>query len=89
MVLWSIENAWGGEVLVPKIPSYRITDVATAVAPECRQQVVGVRPGEKIHEEMITASDSFNTVDLDQLSNGNAATISQMGNGNAATVTQN
>lgn len=64
MVLWSIENAWGGEVLVPKIPSYRITDVATAVAPECRQEIVGIRPGEKIHEEMITASDSFNTVDL-------------------------
>jgi len=64
MVLWSIDNAWGGEVLVPKIPSYRITDVATAIAPECRQEVVGVRPGEKIHEEMITASDSFNTVDL-------------------------
>lgn len=64
MVLWSIENAWGGEVLVPKIPSYRITDVATAVAPECRQEIVGIRPGEKIHEEMITASDSYNTVDL-------------------------
>lgn len=64
MVLWSIENAWGGEVLVPKIPSYRIVDVATAVAPECRQEIVGIRPGEKIHEEMITASDSFNTVDL-------------------------
>jgi UDP-N-acetylglucosamine 4,6-dehydratase/5-epimerase len=64
MVLWSIENAWGGEVLVPKIPSYRITDVAEAIAPECRQAVVGIRPGEKIHEEMITASDSFNTVDL-------------------------
>lgn len=64
MVLWSIENAWGGEILVPKIPSYRITDVASAVGPECRQEVVGVRPGEKIHEEMITASDSFNTVDI-------------------------
>lgn len=64
MVLWSIENAWGGEVLVPKLPSYRIGDVATAIAPECRQEVVGVRPGEKIHEEMITLSDSFNTVDL-------------------------
>lgn len=64
MVLWSIEHAWGGEVLVPKIPSYRITDVATAVAPECRQEIVGIRPGEKIHEEMITASDSYNTVDL-------------------------
>ena len=64
MVLWSIEHALGGEVLVPKIPSYRITDVASAIAPECRQEVVGIRPGEKIHEEMITASDSFNTVDM-------------------------
>ena len=64
MVLWSIEQAWGGEILVPKIPSYRITDVATAVGPECRQEIIGVRPGEKIHEEMITASDSPNTVDL-------------------------
>ena len=64
MVLWSLENAWGGEVLVPKIPSYRITDVATAIAPECRQEIVGVRPGEKIHEEMITSSDSPNTVDI-------------------------
>ena len=64
MVLWSIENAWGGEVLVPKIPSYRITDVAHAIGPECAHPVTGVRPGEKIHEEMITASDSFNTVDM-------------------------
>lgn len=64
MVLWSIENAWGGEVLVPKIPSYRVTDVATAIAPECKQTIVGVRPGEKIHEEMITVSDSLNTVDI-------------------------
>lgn len=64
MVLWSIENALGGEVLVPKIPSYRITDVATAIAPECRQEIVGIRPGEKIHEEMITSSDSPNTVDM-------------------------
>ncbi len=64
MVLWSLENSWGGEVLVPKIPSYRITDLATAVAPGCRQVVVGIRPGEKIHEEMITASDSYSTVDL-------------------------
>jgi UDP-N-acetylglucosamine 4,6-dehydratase (inverting) len=64
MVLWALDHAWGGEVLVPRIPSYRITDVATAIAPECRQEIVGVRPGEKIHEEMITASDSINTVDL-------------------------
>jgi UDP-N-acetylglucosamine 4,6-dehydratase/5-epimerase len=64
MVLWALEQAWGGEILVPKIPSYRITDVAEAIAPEARQRVVGIRPGEKLHEEMITASDSPNTVDL-------------------------
>lgn len=64
MVLWSIENAKGGEILVPKIPSYRIIDVATAIAPEAEQKIIGIRPGEKIHEEMITASDSFNTVDM-------------------------
>ena len=64
MVLWSIENALGGEILVPKIPSYRVTDVATAIDPSCEQRVVGVRPGEKIHEEMITESDSLSTVDL-------------------------
>lgn len=64
MVLWALENALGGEILVPKIPSYRITDVAQAIAPECEQLVVGIRPGEKIHEEMITSSDSLNTVDL-------------------------
>lgn len=63
MVLWAIENAMGGEILVPKIPSYRITDLATAIGPDCRQEVVGLRPGEKIHEEMITASDSPQTVD--------------------------
>ncbi|AEG02350.1 UDP-N-acetylglucosamine 4,6-dehydratase (inverting) [Methylomonas methanica] len=64
MVLWALENAWGGEVLVPKIPSYRITDLAMAIGPECEHKIIGVRPGEKIHEEMITESDSFNTVDL-------------------------
>lgn len=66
MVMWAIENMAGGEIFVPKIPSYRITDVATAIAPECRQDIVGIRPGEKLHEEMITASDSYNTVDLGQ-----------------------
>lgn len=64
MVLWALENAQGGEIFVPKIPSYRITDLATAIGPECEHRIVGIRPGEKIHEEMITASDSFNTVDL-------------------------
>ncbi len=64
MVFYAIEKAWGGEIFVPKIPSYRITDVATAIAPELEQKVVGIRPGEKLHEEMITSSDSYNTVDL-------------------------
>ena len=64
MVLWSVENALGGELFVPKIPSYRIKDVAEAIGPSCKMPVVGIRPGEKIHEEMITASDSFSTVDL-------------------------
>jgi UDP-N-acetylglucosamine 4,6-dehydratase/5-epimerase len=64
MVLWALEHAFGGEIFVPKIPSYRITDVAEAIGPSCHKPVVGIRPGEKIHEEMITASDSTNTVDL-------------------------
>jgi len=64
MVFNAIENAWGGEVFIPKIPSYKITDVATAIAPQLEQKVVGIRPGEKLHEEMITSSDSYNTVDL-------------------------
>tara|TARA_X000000950_G_scaffold14462_1_gene15651 strand:- start:25413 stop:26444 length:1032 start_codon:yes stop_codon:yes gene_type:complete len=64
MVFNAIENAWGGEVFIPKIPSYRITDVATAIAPDLRQKIIGIRPGEKLHEEMITTSDSYNTVDL-------------------------
>ena len=64
MVLWALENAMGGEIFVPKIPSYRITDVAEAIGPECEIKIVGIRPGEKIHEEMITTSDSLNTVDL-------------------------
>jgi UDP-N-acetylglucosamine 4,6-dehydratase len=64
MVLHALENAWGGELYVPKIPSYRITDLAEAIGPECEHPVIGIRPGEKIHEEMITSSDSFTTYDL-------------------------
>ena len=64
MVLYALVNAWGGELLVPKIPSYRILDVATAIGPDCRHEIVGIRPGEKIHEEMITLSDSPSTYDL-------------------------
>lgn len=64
MVLHALEHAWGGEIFVPKIPSYRITEVAEAIAPDCKQHIIGIRPGEKVHEEMITASDSFTTYDL-------------------------
>jgi FlaA1/EpsC-like NDP-sugar epimerase len=64
MVEWAISNAVGGEILVPKIPSYRIMDLAKAIAPDCDHKIVGVRPGEKIHEEMITTSDSANTFSI-------------------------
>ena len=64
MVLHALEHAWGGEIFVPKIPSYKLTEVAKAIAPDLEHRVVGIRPGEKIHEEMITSSDSFYTYDL-------------------------
>lgn len=64
MVMHALATAWGGEIFVPKIPSYRILDVAEAIGPECSKPVIGIRPGEKIHEEMITSSDSFFTYDL-------------------------
>ncbi len=64
MVLHALDKAWGGELFVPKIPSYKITDVAEAVAPGVPVKVIGIRPGEKIHEEMITSSDAFTTYDL-------------------------
>jgi UDP-N-acetylglucosamine 4,6-dehydratase len=64
MVMYALGNHWGGEIFVPKIPSYRIVDVAEAVGPNCKKEVVGIRPGEKIHEEMITEADSFSTIDI-------------------------
>ena len=64
MVMHALEHAMGGEIFIPKIPSYKITDVAEAIGPECKKVIIGIRPGEKIHEEMITASDSFYTYDL-------------------------
>ena len=63
-VLQSLESMWGGELFVPKIPSYRIMDVAEAVAPDCIHDFVGIRPGEKLHEEMITQSDAMNTIEF-------------------------
>ncbi len=64
MILHALSTAWGGEIFVPKIPSYKITDIAHAIGPDCEHRIVGIRPGEKIHEEMITSSDSFFTYDL-------------------------
>lgn len=66
LVLYALEHAWGGEVFVPKIPSYKITEVARAIGPDCEQRVVGIRPGEKLHEEMITQTDALSTVELDR-----------------------
>lgn len=66
LVLYAMHNAWGGEIFVPKIPSYRIMDVAEAIAPGAKHEIIGIRPGEKLHEEMITEMDSFNTLELDK-----------------------
>lgn len=64
LVLWAIEHHLGGEIFIPKIPSYHIKDVATAIAPDLPQIEVGIRPGEKLHEEMITPTDALNTIDI-------------------------
>ena len=64
MVLWAIDFALGGEIFVPKIPSYRIVDVADAIGPNCKKTIMGIRPGEKINEEMITIADSGTTFDI-------------------------
>lgn len=64
LVMFAIENHLGGEIFVPKIPSYKILTLAEAIAPNCKLIDVGIRPGEKLHEEMITDTDSLNTIDL-------------------------
>ena len=64
MIFWVIQNSLGGEIFVPKIPSYRILDLAEAIGPNCHHETIGIRPGEKIHEEMITSSDSQTALDL-------------------------
>lgn len=65
LVLFALNNMWGGEIFVPKIPSFKITDLAESIAPGKKIKIVGVRPGEKIHEEMITETDSLNTLEFD------------------------
>lgn len=66
LVLHALDRMWGGEIFVPKIPSYRITDVAEAIGPECDKPVTGIRPGEKLHEEMITETDGLNSLEFDR-----------------------
>ncbi len=64
LCLMALEHQWGGEIFVPKLPSYRITDVATAIGPGCRQEIIGLRPGEKLHEEMVTPTDALGTIEF-------------------------
>ena len=64
MVDWAIKNSLGGEIFVPKIPSYKLTDLAEAICPSCEKKIMGIRSGEKVHEEMITSTDSQTTIDL-------------------------
>ncbi len=65
-VLQCLDKMWGGELFVPKIPSYKILDVAKAIAPDCKYEIVGIRPGEKLHEEMITETDALNSVEFEK-----------------------
>jgi UDP-N-acetylglucosamine 4,6-dehydratase/5-epimerase len=64
LVMFAIGHHLGGEIFIPKIPSYKITDVAKAIAPNAKLKEIGIRPGEKLHEEMITLTDALNTIDL-------------------------
>ena len=64
LVMWALGHHLGGELFIPKIPSYKITDVAKAIAPNLPLKEIGIRPGEKLHEEMITPTDSLNTIDI-------------------------
>ncbi|MEM1318598.1 MAG: UDP-N-acetylglucosamine 4,6-dehydratase (inverting) [Bacteroidota bacterium] len=65
LVMFAIEHAIGGEIFIPKIPSYKLSDVAKAIGPECEHRITGIRPGEKMHEEMITIADAPNTIEID------------------------
>ncbi len=66
LVMYAIGHHLGGEIFIPKIPSYNIVDVAKAIAPKLPVVEIGIRPGEKLHEEMITVTDAFDTIDLGQ-----------------------
>ena len=62
MVEWTFKNSLGGEIFVPKIPSYKLIDLAKAICPKCRLKIKGIRPGEKLHEELISVGESMHTI---------------------------
>jgi len=64
-VVSCLDKMWGGELFVPKIPSYHILDLAKAIAPDCKREIIGIRPGEKLHEEMVTTTDAMNTIEFE------------------------
>jgi len=64
-VIDCLERMHGGELFVPKIPSMNIMDLAAAIAPDCKHEIIGIRPGEKLHEVMVPEDDARNTVELD------------------------
>jgi UDP-N-acetylglucosamine 4,6-dehydratase len=66
LVFYALANSLGGETFIPKIPSYKILDMAKAIGPDCKHEITGIRPGEKLHEEMITETDSYNTIEFDK-----------------------
>jgi len=65
LVIFALKHMWGGEIFVPKIPSYRITDIAKAIAPDLDTEIIGIRPGEKIHEDLISETDALNAVEFE------------------------
>lgn len=64
-VLWCLEHMCGGELFVPKLPSMNIMDLARAIAPDCRTKIIGIRPGEKLHEVLIPREEARNSLEFD------------------------
>ena len=66
LVIWAIEECLGGEIVIPKLASYRISDLVEAIGPNCQKNIIGRRPGEKLHEEMISSSESISTIEMNK-----------------------
>ena len=63
-VLDCLGKMWGGETFIPRIPSFRVIDLAAVIAPDCKRKIIGIRPGEKLHEDLITKTDSLNCIEF-------------------------